>query len=89
MQLGQAVDSVPKEVGPRMVEAIPAGIVAGRAQPEVGAEVDDRRSDGCNRRDEIRGRAVRQREKHGVDGRQLGVDGEPGAPEMCVDLADG
>ena len=41
MELRQPVDRVVEEVGPRMLEAVPARVVVRVAQAEVGAEVDD------------------------------------------------
>ena len=41
MELRQAVDGDIEEVGSRVLEAVPARVVGGVAEPEVGAQVDD------------------------------------------------
>ena len=46
MELRQPVDRVVEEVGPRMLEAVPARVVGRVAEAEVGAEVDDRGAGG-------------------------------------------
>ena len=44
MELRQAVDGGVEEVGPRVLEAVPARVVGRVAEAEVGAQVDDRRA---------------------------------------------
>ena len=88
VELGKAVDGLAEQVGPRMLEAVPAGIVGGVPEAEVGAEVDDRRAGGRELRDDLGGGTMGQREEDGVrvgDGR---VDVEARAVEVDVGPAD-
>ena len=66
MELRQAVDGALEQVGPRVLEAVPARVVGGVAQPEVGPEVDDRGPAREEVRDERRGRAVGEGQEDGI-----------------------
>ena len=87
---GQAVDGGVEEVGPRVLEAVPARVVGGVAQPEVGAEVDDRGAGG----DKVRRRAPaavpwgRARKTASRRSGSVGVDRQVGRRQMRVDAAD-
>ena len=58
MELRQPVDRVVEEVGPRMLEAVPARVVVRVAEAEVGAEVDDGGARGGEIGGDLRARAV-------------------------------
>jgi hypothetical protein len=72
-----------------MVESIPAGVVGGGAQSEIGAEIDDCGAAGGDRRHEVCRRAVGQGQEDGIDRWKLAVDREPGGPEVGVDVREG
>ena len=90
MELGQAVDGDVEEVGPRVLEAVPARVVGRVAQPEVGPEVDDRGAGGDELRDDASrrrrgagpGRPRRAAGSRGVD------DVRPVVAEVRVDAVD-
>ncbi len=88
MQLGQAVDRLVEQVRPRMLEAVPARVVGGVAEAEVGALVDDRRARVDQVGDELRRCPVRQREEDRIRGRQLGMDVQVERREVGVDAVD-
>ena len=67
MQLRQAVDGQLEKVGPWMLEAVPARVVVGIAQPEVGSEVDDRGPCRDQVGNEVDRRAMREGKERGVD----------------------
>ena len=89
MQLGQTVDRLLEEVGSRVLEAVPARVVVGVSETEVGSEIDD----GGPGRDEIGNevdrRAVREGKERGVNLGQVGGDGEVGDRKVRVVTTDG
>ena len=89
VQLRQAVHRVAQQVRRRMIEVVPARVVGGVGQAEVGAEIDDRGTLRDEVRDERGGGAVGEGEEDclGV-GRRL-VDLEAGRGQVRVDRADG
>ena len=64
VQLGQAVDGGREQVRPRVLEVVPARVVGGVAEPEVGAEVDHRLPASEELVDPARDRAVGEGEEH-------------------------
>ena len=88
VELGQAVDRDVEEVGVRVLEAVPARVVGGVAEAEVGPEVDDRGAGLDDPGDDGRGRAVGQGEEDGVDVRERGVDDQAGVGEVRVDAVE-
>ncbi len=89
MQLREPVDGHVQQLGSRVLEAVPARVVGGVAQAEVGTLVDDRRAGGEQVRRQVRGRAVGQGQEDRIDRRQLAVDGQLGRAEVRVDAGDG
>ena len=89
VQLGQTVDRLLEEVGSRVLEAVPARVVVGVSETEVGSEIDD----GGPGRDEIGNevdrRAVREGKERGVNLGQVGGDGEVGDRKVRVVTTDG
>ena len=89
MELREAVDGGGEELGPRVLEAVPGGVVGGVAEAEVRAEVDDRLALVEELVDPRRDRPVGEGEEHG-----LGVVGhlvehlEPGRHEARVEALD-
>ena len=73
----------------RVLEAVPARVVGGVAEAEVGPEVDDRGAAGDDRRNELRGRPVGERQEDGVGGGQVCVDDVRRRGEMGMDRPDG
>ncbi len=67
MQLGETVDGLVEQVRPRVLEAVPARIVGGVAQSEVGALVDDRGSVGDQPGHQLGGRSVGERHEDRVE----------------------
>jgi len=68
VQLGQAVDEPAEPVGLRVGMSIPAVIVTGVPEAEVGAEVDDARGERGERVDAGHGTAVWQAKEQQIAG---------------------
>ncbi len=88
VELREAVDGAAEEVGPRVLEAVPARVVGGVAEPEVGAEVDDRRAGGGEVGDDLGRRAVGEGEEDRVRVGDRRVDVEARPVEVDVGAAD-
>jgi len=89
MELGQTVDCRRQQVGPGVLEVIPAGIVGGVLEAEVGAQVEDRRAALNERRDAFDRRTVGQSQEDGVRLRDGLVEGQACGGEMGVDGLNG
>ena len=90
VELRQAVDRAVEEVGPRVLEAVPARVVGRVAQAEVGPEVDDRGARGGEVGDEPRAGAVGECQEDRVDRPRAASasDGQVGRREVRMDAAD-
>ena len=88
MELRKAVDGDVEQLGRGVLEAVPARIVGGVAQPEVRPEVDDRGAGGEQVRDEPGRRAVGEGQERRVDVGQVGPHGQVGRGEVGVVVAD-
>ena len=71
-----------------MLEAVPARVVGGVAQAEVGPEVDDRGAVGDQVGDDAGGRAVGEGEERGVDLGELRANRELRAGEVGMVAGD-
>ena len=88
MQLGEAVHRALEQVGARMQEAIPARVVLGVAQPEVGPEIDDRGPGADEVADHPRRRPVGEGQEDRIDVGERAVDRVAGRGEMRVDATE-
>ncbi len=88
MELGKAVDRDVEEVGVRVLEAVPARVVGGVAEAEIGPEVDDRGAVRDDPGDDAGGRAVGEGEEDRVDVGQRGIDDETRLGEVRVDAVE-
>ena len=87
MQLRQPVDRTRQQFRRRMLEAIPAGIVGGSQEPEVGSLVDDRSPGREDVARLCRRQTVGQRQEHGVSLWQHRVDGVAGSGQVGMHAA--
>ena len=88
MELRQPVDGRAEKVRPRVIEAVPARVISGVAEPEIWPEVDHRRAasgdvgdDGC------RG-SVGQGQEDSIDRGQCQLHREPRVGKMGMRRAD-
>ena len=88
MQLRQAVHGALEQVGPRVLEPIPAWIVIRVLEPEVGPEIDHGRARLEVFGDERRGRPMREGEEHRVDVGERALDRVAGRRQVWVDAPE-
>ena len=88
MELREAIDGLIEEVRARVLEAVPARVVGGVAQAEVGTLVDDRRAFRDEVGDQGGRRAMGEGHEDRVDRRKFRVDREVRGREVRVDTGD-
>ena len=88
MEFREPIDGPFEQVGPGVLEAVPARVVGRITQAEIGPEVDDCSAIGNEIGDELRGGAVGEGKKRGVDLGELRADGEVGRGEVGMVAAD-
>ncbi len=90
MELGQPVYGRRQQLGPRVLEVVPARVVGRVPEPEVGPQVDDRHAVPGELVDPAGRGAVGQRQEHGLRVVRNGVvDMEVAGREVGVDAAQG
>ena len=88
MELRQPVDGRLEQLRMGMLEAVPARVVRGVAQAEVGPEIDRGGAVGDDRRDELGRRTVGQGQEDGVGRGQVRIDEMGRRREVRMDAAD-
>ena len=88
MELRQPVRGRGRELRMWMLEPVPARVIGRITQPEIRPEVDHRGPVTRDLGDARRGRAVGQRQEHGVRLGQRRIDGQARPLEMAVGVLD-